>query len=273
MRILIVEDDIALGLFLQRGLRLEGYETQIATDGQSGLCYALEGGFDLILLDLSLPQKDGLEVLREIRAGAVDVSVMVLTGRNATEDRVRCFDLGADHLLLKPFSFVELTARCRSVMRLRERFSDPTLRQGDLELNRMQRKVVRSGRNVELTVKEFALLEYLMLARGRTCSRSELLKEVWQMSPDAGTNVVDVYVNYLRKKLGSGLAEDLSLGDAVPANAPVIETVRGEGYSLSCVGNRRPARAVRLPLRGLGVAGFGKALKSSVFQQGEMASA
>ena len=233
MRILIVEDDIALGLFLQRGLRLEGYETQIATDGQSGLCYALEGGFDLILLDLSLPQKDGLEVLREIRAGAVDVSVMVLTGRNATEDRVRCFDLGADHLLLKPFSFVELTARCRSVMRLRERFSDPTLRQGDLELNRMQRKVVRSGRNVELTVKEFALLEYLMLARGRTCSRSELLKEVWQMSPDAGTNVVDVYVNYLRKKLGAARAE--VYGSEFGPDQ-VIETVRGEGYMMANVG-------------------------------------
>jgi len=262
MRILIVEDDIALGLFLQRGLRLEGYETQIATDGQTGLGYALSGGFDLVLLDLSLPQKDGMEVLREIRASAVDSSVMVLTGRNSTEDRVQCFDLGADHLLLKPFSFAELTARCRSVMRLRERFSDPTLRQGDLELNRMQRKVQRSGRNVELTVKEFALLEYLMLARGRTCSRGELLKEVWQMSPDAGTNVVDVYVNYLRKKLGPA-----NLADEFGGSEAVIDTVRGEGYSLSCVGSRRPVQAVRIPVQ----VGYG--LKPGAFQMGRMASA
>jgi len=270
MRILIVEDDVALGLFLQRGLKLEGYEAQLASDGQAGLRCALEGGFDLVLLDLGLPQMDGLEVLRAIRARGVDSTVMILTGRSATEDRVSCFDLGADHLLLKPFSFAELTARCRSVKRVRERFSDPTLRQGDLELNRMQRRVVRGGRSVELTVKEFALLEYLMLARGRTCSRSELLREVWQMSPDAGTNVVDVYVNYLRKKLGAGQATDSNGADGIPESEPVIDTVRGEGYSLSCVGSRRPVQAVRLPV---GLEGLGNVLKPRAFPLSEMASA
>jgi DNA-binding response OmpR family regulator len=127
--------------------------------------------------------------------------------------------------LLKPFSFHELTARCRALLRRREQFADPVLRHGDVELNRMERRVVRNGRRVELTVKEFSLLEFLLMRRGRCCSRSELLREVWQMSPDAGTNVVDVYVNYLRKKLGAASPE----GDE---GGSLIETVRGEGYRM-----------------------------------------
>jgi DNA-binding response OmpR family regulator len=236
MRILIMEDDAALGLFLQKGLKLEGHETQLAADGQTGLELALDGAFDLIVLDLSLPRMDGVQVLKEMREHSLDASILVLTGRIAANERVRCLDLGADDFLMKPFSFAELTARCRALMRRRERFADPMLRQGDLELHRMERKVVRNGRAIDLTVKEFALLEYLMMARGRTCSRSELLKEVWQMSPDAGTNVVDVYVNYLRKKLGAFR----SLSPCGPGMEPeadrVIDTVRGEGYSLACVG-------------------------------------
>jgi len=235
MRILIVEDDRALGAFLKRGLELEGHEAQWAADGQTAAGFALEEWYDLIVLDLSLPAKDGIEVLREIREQGVAAAVLVLTARNAVTDRVRCFDLGADDFLLKPFSFSELTARCRALLRRRERQSDATLRQGDLELHRMERKVLRGGRPVELTVKEFALLEYLMLARGRTCSRGELLKQVWQMSPDAGTNVVDVYVNYLRKKLAPADRHGTP-GDA----ERLIETVRGEGYCLG-VGNARKA--------------------------------
>ena len=138
---------------------------------------------------------------------------------------MKCLNLGADDILMKPFSLGELAARCRALGRRRERFADP-LRcgAGDVELNRMERKVTRAGILIELTVKEFSLLEYLLQARGRCCSRSELLSEVWQMSPDAGTNVVDVYVNYLRKKLAVGLVDG--------AVSDVIETVRGQGYQI-----------------------------------------
>ena len=151
--------------------------------------------------------------------------MLVLTGRSQVEERVKCLNLGADDCLLKPFSFHELTARCRALLRRREHFADPVLRHGDVELNRMERKVTRNGRTIELTVKEFCLLEFLLQRQGRCCSRAELLREVWQMSPDAGTNVVDVYVNYLRKKLGPVSVEE------DPGYA-VIETVRGEGYQM-----------------------------------------
>ncbi|GGA56274.1 DNA-binding response regulator [Edaphobacter acidisoli] len=224
MRVLIVEDDASLALFLQKGLKLEGHEVEWVGDGESALVRAEEYQPDLIVLDLSLPRKDGTEVLAEMRGRSGVASVLVLTGRSQVEERVKCLNLGADDCLLKPFSFHELTARCRALLRRREQFADPVLRHGDVELNRMDRRVSRGGRAVDLTVKEFSLLEFLLQRRGRCCSRSELLREVWQMSPDAGTNVVDVYVNYLRRKLGSD-------GDGYA----VIETVRGEGYRMGPV--------------------------------------
>jgi DNA-binding response OmpR family regulator len=225
MRVLIVEDDAALGLFLQKGLKLEGHDVAWVGDGETGLRHVEDHQPDLVVLDLSLPRKDGTEVLEAMRGRFKETSVLVLTGRSQVEERVKCLNLGADDCLLKPFSFHELTARCRALLRRREQFADPVLRHGDVELNRMERKVTRSGRTIELTVKEFRLLEFLMQRRGRCCSRAELLREVWQMSPDAGTNVVDVYVNYLRKKLGAATVdEDVSYA--------VIETVRGEGYQM-----------------------------------------
>lgn len=225
MRVLIVEDDAALGMFLRKGLRLEGHEVAWVGDGEAALSHAAEYRPELILLDLSLPRKDGTEVLAELRRLASTSSVLVLTGRSQVEERVKCLNLGADDCLLKPFSFHELTARCRALLRRREQFADPELRQGEVRLNRMDRRVTRNGTVVELTVKEFSLLEFLLQRRGRCCSRSELLREVWQMSPDAGTNVVDVYVNYLRRKLSV----------AHPGGLPglqLIETVRGEGYRI-----------------------------------------
>src|SRR5277367_1708871 len=203
MRVLIVEDDVALGLFLQKGLKVEGHEVTWVGDGEAALVQAAEQRPDLIVLDLSLPRKDGTEVLAELRGRFDETAVLVLTGRSQVEERVKCLNLGADDCLLKPFSFHELTARCRALLRRRETFADPMLRHGEVELNRIDHRVKRCGRAVELTVKEFALLEFLMLRGGRCCKRTELLHEVWQMSPDAGTNVVDVYVNYLRKKLGA----------------------------------------------------------------------
>ncbi len=235
MRVLIVEDDAALGLFLQKGLKLEGHEVAWVGDGVAGLEQMEAFRPDLMVLDLSLPRKDGTEVLEEMRGSYDDTAVLVLTGRSMVEERVKCLNLGADDCLLKPFSFHELTARCRALLRRRERFADPVLRHGDVEVNRMERRVTRNGRGVELTAKEFSLLEFLMQRKGGCCSRAELLREVWQMSPDAGTNVVDVYVNYLRKKLGAASVDGDSRG-------LVIETVRGEGYRMSGVPKKIAAR-------------------------------
>ncbi len=238
MRVLIVEDDAALGAFLQRGLKLEGHDVELVGDGHAGLEHCLDHRPELMVLDLSLPRKDGMQVLEEMHGRFAGTSVLVLTGRSGLEDRVRCLNLGADDFLPKPFSLSELMARCRALMRRREHFSDPMLRLGSVELDRMRRTASRHGQAVELTGKEFALLEYLMQARGRVCSRAELLREVWQMTPDAGTNVVDVYVNYLRKKLGGVRFAEGNLG-----SDKVIETVRGEGYVMAeAVTMRRPVR-------------------------------
>jgi DNA-binding response OmpR family regulator len=233
MRVLVVEDDSALGLFLKKGLELEGHEVVWVTDGEAGLEQLESYGPDLMVLDLSLPRKDGTEVLEEMHGRHDGMAVLVLTGRSRVEDRITCLNLGADDCLLKPFSFHELTARCRALLRRRGRSADAVLRHGDVELNRMERRVRRNGCEVELTAKEFSLLEYLMQRSGRCCSRAELLREVWQMAPDAGTNVVDVYINYLRKKLGSAW-----MGEGTDSS--VILTVRGEGYRMG--GKNLPAR-------------------------------
>ncbi len=225
MRVLIVEDDAALGKFLQKGLQLDGHLVELATDGQTGLERALFDRPDLLVLDLGLPKMDGIEVLERLQTSLSGMSVLILTGRSTVEERVRCLNLGADDCLLKPFAFSELKARCNALLRRREQFADPVLRVGAVELNRMDRKVTREGQSIELTAKEYALLEYLMQARGRICTRTELLREVWQMSPDAGTNVVDVYVNYLRKKLSH--ANQTGMPDRE------IETIRGEGYAMT----------------------------------------
>ena len=230
MRVLIVEDDVALGLFLSKGLKLEGHDVDLVADGQAGLEHVLTHRPDLMVLDLGLPQMDGIQVLEEMQGRFGGTSVLVLTGRSGIEDRVRCLNLGADDCLIKPFSFSELTARCRVLLRRRMQFADPVLRVGGVELNRIDRAVSRDGRPVDLTAKEFSLLEYLMQGRGRTCLRSDLLRDVWQASPAAGTNVVDVYVNYLRKKLGAARAE--VCGDLFGPDR-VIETVRGEGYMMA----------------------------------------
>jgi DNA-binding response OmpR family regulator len=154
MRVLIVEDDAALGLFLQKGLKLEGHEVDWVGDGVAGLERARRDRPDLIVLDLSLPKKDGTEVLEEMRGRFAATAVLVLTGRSNVEERIRCLNLGADDCLLKPFSFHELTARCRALLRRKEMFADPMLRHGDLELNRMEHRVMYGGRLVDLTAKE-----------------------------------------------------------------------------------------------------------------------
>ncbi len=227
MQVLVVEDDRSLGGFLKTGLESEGHRVEWVEDGEAALLWSAVNHPDLVLLDLSLPKRDGIEVLREMRARHDDASVLVLTGRNDLHIQAECLDGGADDCMLKPFSFFELTARCRALQRRREQFADPVLRHGDLQLHRIEHSVVRAGREINLTAKEFTLLEFLMLHRGQCVSRGQLLTEVWQMPADAVTNVVDVYINYLRRKLNAGELHD--------AHAELIETVRGMGYRLGGV--------------------------------------
>jgi DNA-binding response OmpR family regulator len=237
MRVLVVEDDHALGSFLKHGMELEGHRVGWVEDGEAALTESAEDRPDLVLLDLSLPKRDGMEVLTEMRARHDDCAVLVLSGRNEVDARVQCLDLGADDFLLKPFSYFELTARCRALLRRRQQFADPVLRHGDLELHRIEHKVMRGGRAIQLTAKEFSLLEYLLLHQGECVSRSELLAEVWQMPDETGTNVVDVYVNYVRRKVEDGTEHDASAG-----RGGMIETVRGSGYRLGGPGRKPVVR-------------------------------
>ncbi len=241
MRVLIAEDDAALGQFLQRGLALDGNETEWVGDGEDAIRQLASRPFDLVILDLGLPRRDGTEVLVELRRRCQRTAVLILTGRSDVEEKVKCLNLGADDCMLKPFSFHELRARCRALLRRREQFADPILQHAGVELNRMSRKVSRDGRGVDLTGKEFSLLEYLLERNGQCCSRAELLREVWKMAPDAGTNVVDVYINYLRKKLGTSDLHPAGFGMAT--GSFVIETVRGAGYMVGGAGQRKPVQS------------------------------
>ncbi|HWG19167.1 MAG TPA: response regulator transcription factor [Terracidiphilus sp.] len=217
MRLLIAEDDRALGIFLTRGLEADGHRVRVAMDGGAAVDAFRQDLPDLTILDLNLPVKDGEQVLEELRATDSDLPVLVLTGRQEVETRVRCLDRGADDLMTKPFSLHELRARCRALLR-RKREARLLLRAGDLELDRMEHAARRGGQTVPLTNKEFALLEHLMLNRGQCVSRVELLDSVWRMEPAQTTNIVDVYINYLRRKLKD------------PAPGQLIRTVRGQGY-------------------------------------------
>lgn len=225
MRVLVVEDDRPLGRFLQQGLMLQGYDVEWVGDGEAALLMAAQQSPDLMLLDLGLPLRDGMEILEIMRRDFQNTAVLVLTGSSRVEERVQCLDKGADDLVLKPFSFHELMARCRALLRRGEHFADPVLRFGGLEVNRMERTVYYEGVRIDLTVSEFRLLEFLMQRRSVCSSRSELLSQVWHSTSKAGTNVVDVYMAYLRKKLAAAHPEDGS------GYSP-IETVRGSGYRL-----------------------------------------
>jgi two-component system, OmpR family, copper resistance phosphate regulon response regulator CusR len=221
MRILIVEDDTALSSFIQKGLEAEHHAVDTANDGEQGRAMALELDYDLVVLDLNLPGVDGLSILRSVRQRKTNMPVMILTARGRVEDRVLCLDSGADDYLVKPFSFLELSARARALLRRSHLPSESLLTVRDLSLDRVQRKVERAGRNIELTTKEFALLEYLMRNAGRRLTRAMIIEHVWNLTFDSTTNVVDVYINYLRRKVDDGFSPSL------------IHTVRGVGYQMS----------------------------------------
>jgi DNA-binding response OmpR family regulator len=219
MRVLIAEDDAALGLFLKRGLEADGHEVRWTMDGEAAIEAFSREIPDLTILDLNLPRRDGTEVLRVVRSFGDEYPVLVLTARQEMAVKVRCLDEGADDCMIKPFSLDELRARCRALMR-RRRESNLVLRHSGLELNRVDHTVQRDGRPIMLTNKEFALLEFLLLHRGSCISRSTLLDRVWNAEGQSGTNVVDVYINYLRRKLNDN-----------PAGS-IIQTVRGQGYRI-----------------------------------------
>jgi DNA-binding response OmpR family regulator len=217
MRLLIAEDDKALGLFLSRGLEADGHRVRLVCDGGATVEAFREDLPDLTILDLNMPVKDGEQVLEEARAINADLPILVLTARQEVDTRVRCLDLGADDLMVKPFSLHELRARCRALLR-RKREARLQLRAGDLELDRLDHTARRGAQPILLTNKEFALLEHLMLNRGHCLSRVELLDTVWNLEPVQTTNIVDVYINYLRRKLHD------------PPPGQLIRTVRGQGY-------------------------------------------
>lgn len=213
-RILIVEDEPGIASFLEKGLRAEGFTTMVVEDGISATDIARDDAFDLVILDLGIPGKDGREVLTEIRRRGERIPVIILTARKSVQDTVSSLEGGADDYVTKPFSFQEVLARVR--VRLREApTADTTLLEaGDITLDLRTRKVHVNGSEVDLSAREFSLAETLLQHRGQVLSREQLLSRVWGYDFDPGSNVVDVYVGYLRKKLGSD----------------TIETVRGMGY-------------------------------------------
>ena len=194
MRILIAEDDEALSKFVRQGLETEHYSVDVFKDGEQARAAATETEYDLIILDLNLPKLDGVSVLRHIRVKKPSMPVLVLTQRTRVEDRVQCLDSGADDYLGKPFSFSELSARIRALIRRSHIPSESVLTVADLKLDRVQHLVERAGLRIELTAKEFALLEYLMRHADRQVTRSMIIENVWNLTFDTTTNVVDVYI-------------------------------------------------------------------------------
>jgi DNA-binding response OmpR family regulator len=206
----------------------------VFSDGEQARAAATEFEYDVVILDLNLPKLDGVSVLRHLRSKKPSVPVLVLTQRTRVEDRVQCMDTGADDFLAKPFSFSELSARIRALVRRSHLPSESVLTAADLKLDRVQRLVERAGRRIELTSKEFSLLEYLMLNLGRRVTRAMIIEHVWNLTFDTTTNVVDVYINYLRRKIDDGHP------------AKLIHTVRGVGYELSGT-SEHPASEARAP--------------------------
>lgn len=220
MQLLLVEDDVKLVRALKRGLDLEGYEVDVAVTGDEGLVKATEGDYGAVVLDLMLPGLDGFGVCTEMRRRQVWTPVLMLTARANVSDRIRGLDIGADDYLVKPFDFGELLARLRVLVRRGPSARAPVLEIGDLHVDSSTRVVSRAGRQVELTAREFDLLEVLARNPGRVVSRGEILDAVWQKDYPGSPNVVDVYIGYLRKKLER------------PRGRRLIRTVRGKGFML-----------------------------------------
>lgn len=220
MRILVVEDERRIAAFIKQGLEEENYAVDVAYDGIEALDWAAAVDYQLILLDVLLPRKDGIEVCRELRAGGSGVPILMLTARDAVEDRVHGLDSGADDYLVKPFAFQELLARMRALLRRRGETKTVRLQVGDLVLDTLSRQASRGGRIAELSTREYALLEFLMRHPGQVLGRTQIMDHVWGYDFLAASNVVDVYIGYLRRKIDDGFEHKL------------IQTVRGAGYRI-----------------------------------------
>ncbi|HUS48330.1 MAG TPA: response regulator transcription factor [Phycisphaerae bacterium] len=220
MKVLLVEDYRPLQTSLAKGLREAGFAVDATGDGKEGLWYAMGGEYDAIILDLMLPGMDGLSILRKLRAEGRKSHVLILTAKDTVPDRVRGLDLGADDYLVKPFAFEELLARIRSLVRRKYEQKRPCVEVGDLKIDTVAKQVRRGKEEIELTQREYALLEYLALRAGQIVSRSDIWEHVYEFESQATSNVVDVYIGYLRRKIDH------------PGDRPLIHTVRGRGYVL-----------------------------------------
>lgn len=221
MRVLVVEDDRSIGAFIREALEGERYDVDLARDGGYGLDQALSAAHDVILLDVVLPTRSGIEILRQVRARGIQTPVLILSARDSVQDKVTALEMGADDYLAKPFDLRELMARIKALLRRHERIDlAPTLQVADLVLDRNTHDVQRTGQPIELTPREFALLEYLMRRSNRVLSRALIQEQVWGSHHDTSTNVVDVYIRHLRRKIDHG------------HERPLIRTVRGVGYQI-----------------------------------------
>jgi heavy metal response regulator len=221
MRVLVVEDDLRIAEFIRKGLEEEGHAVDVAHDGDEALDWPAVVDFDAIVLDIMLPGRDGIEVCRILRTRGVRTPILMLTARDTVEDRVAGLDSGADDYLVKPFAFAELLARLRALMRREPVLLGTTLEVADLSLDTATRQVSRAGQPVTLTNKEYALLEYLMRHPNQVLTRTMIAEHVWNFDFDTGTNVIDVHIRYLRRKIDD------------PHDLKLIQTVRGAGYRIS----------------------------------------
>jgi heavy metal response regulator len=220
MRILVIEDEVKIAQFIKRGLKEEGYAVDVAGDGEEGHFLLSSNEYDAIILDLMLPKIDGLTLCRELRKTGNSTPIIMLTAKDTVKDKVKGLDSGADDYLPKPFAFEELLARVRVVLRKKDSRVQTQLKVEDLSLDLLTHKVTRADREIDLTVKEYALLEYLMRNAGNIVTRTMISEHVWDINFDTFTNVIDVYINYLRNKVDSGFENKM------------IHTVRGKGYLL-----------------------------------------
>jgi two-component system, OmpR family, response regulator len=220
VKILLVEDETEIGELIKNGLEKEGFVLDYCQDGDSGMEHAMTRSYDAIVLDVMLPGRSGLEILKVIRAGHNNVPVIIITARGETEDKIEGLDLGADDYLPKPFFVEELIARLRAIWRRSSETGMSVLSVGTLSANLMKREVVRSSVQIEMTPKEFSLLAFLMRAPGRVLTRTQILEQVWGYHFDPGTNLVDVYIRRLRSKID------------IEGEIPLIETLRGVGYRM-----------------------------------------
>ncbi|MCB0008996.1 MAG: response regulator transcription factor [Anaerolineales bacterium] len=224
MRLLVVEDEPAIAQFVEQGLREAGHAVDVADDGHEGLAYALAADYDAWILDIMLPGQSGLVLLRELRRRGYKTPALLLTARDSVEDRVTGLDAGADDYLVKPFAFAELQARLRALLRRPPLQSGTVLQAADLQMNLATREVSRADRPIELSLREYALLEFMLRHPNQVLSRTQIGEHVWNFDFYNESNVVDVYIGYLRRKL--------SQGDELP----LIETIRGVGYRLLAEG-------------------------------------